>query len=299
MHQSKNSTLWTHFQQFPLTENNRVDQQVPHSAEFIDWLLNLGDGTLPTVNGEIEIPGFIRSHYSTMTDLIQAIYDDINDSVADPISYFQDRAILSPLNKTIDILNDHIMETFPGEEKEYQSIDTVSDDDNQALFPPEYLNTINISGLPRHSLKLKLGCPIMLLRNLNPSKGLANGTRLVVTGLLSRLIKAKILTGSHRGQEVHIPRIKLTPSNSPFPFDLQRNQFPVRVAFSMTINKSQGQSLEHVGIYLPDPVFSHGQLYVACSRSKNPNHLHMLIGNQARRRRVRTKNVVYREVFNS
>ena len=47
-----------------------------------------------------------------------------------------------------------------------------------------------------------------------------------------------------------------------------RNQFPLIPAFAMTINKSQGQSFKNVGISLANPVFSHGQLYVALSRTR-------------------------------
>jgi ATP-dependent DNA helicase PIF1 len=59
----------------------------------------------------------------------------------------------------------------------------------------------------------------------------------------------------------------------------------------MTINKSQGQSLGVVGLSLGDPVFSHGQLYVGCSRVGNPNHLFVVSPDS------KTKNVVYNEAL--
>ena len=65
----------------------------------------------------------------------------------------------------------------------------------------------------------------------------------------------------------------------------------------MTINKSQGQTLKHVGVYLPNPVFSHGQLFVAVSRVTSRDGLKFLIINNEIKEESNTKNIVYKEVF--
>jgi ATP-dependent DNA helicase PIF1 len=155
---------------------------------------------------------------------------------------------------------------FQGYEKVYRSFDEVVDDPNN-YYPSEFLNTLMPNGLPPHVLKLKKNCPVILLRNINPANGLCNGTRVVVRNFQKNVIDAKIVLDQHAGKRVFLPRIPLCPSDDEmFPFQFKRKQFPIRLSFAMTINKAQGQTIPNVDIYLPDPVFSHGQLYVVLSR---------------------------------
>ena len=119
----------------------------------------------------------------------------------------------------------------------------------------EFLNS-QTPGMPTHVLKLKKGAIIMLLLNLNPSKGFLTGTRPLIVSLIEPYIQGKIISAGSKKGEAFIPRIDLTPSDTSLPFKMTRRQFTVITAFVMTINNSQGQSFNNVGIYLPSPVFS-------------------------------------------
>lgn len=181
-----------------------------------------------------------------------------------------------------------IAKKIPGQEITYKSIDTIIDTNEAVHYPTEFLNSLNPSGMPPHVLLLKIGTPIILLRNLDAPR-LCNGTRLCIKFLRRNVIEATILTGCAKGEDVFIPRIPLIPSDTPFEF--KRLQFPIRLAFAMSINKAQGQSLKIAGIDLRSDCFSHGQLYVAMSRVGSGKNVYVLSNNG------KTRNVVYYEAI--
>ncbi|KAF7841212.1 uncharacterized protein G2W53_003510 [Senna tora] len=267
------SYLWSHCKVLTLTRNMRL--QVESSQEDLDeirsfsnWILAVGNGTVGGNNDgfvEIEIPDDIL--IKEALDLISAIVDSTYPSFAEnlnSITYLQERAILCPTLEDVDAINDCILSMLPRDEVSYMSFDSIckSDMNVQSLediYTPKILNSLRCSGVPNHVLKLKVGTPIMLLRNLDRSMSLCNGSRLIVTQLGKHVIEAKKITGEKIGEKVFIPRTVMTPSNSSLPFKFQRRQFPICLSFAMTINKSQGQSLSTVGLYLPKPVFTNGQ----------------------------------------
>ena len=286
------SYLWPHIEKRHLIKNMRARND---QKEFAEWLLKLGNGTLKSscsnvVPGTIDIP----ERCVVQGNIIDTIYQDLSKDVSKC-------AILTPKNDTTLELNNEILERLPGPEKVYRSIDkAITDDQDEAqTYPLEFLHSLTPSGMPEHVLRLKKGAIIMLMRNLDLKQNLCNGTRLIVAKLHSNVIEATVIK---TGVRVLIPRIKLCPSDANLPFKLQRLQFPVRKAWAMTIDKSQGQEFERVGIFLPKPVFSHGQLYVAFSRGKSFNDIFVKVEDTATQGRMEngvtvTQNVVYPEVL--
>ncbi|XP_058122881.1 ATP-dependent DNA helicase PIF1-like [Anopheles ziemanni] len=188
----KKSPLWEHCQKLSLSVNMRV-QRAPNShlaaelQEFAEFLLSIGEGRHPTFAGldptfaKISLDMMLNSSTNQGADvreLIDKIYPEIERWYKYP-NFFTDRAILSPLNVDVTAINNAVMMKLPEVDQEYLSVDTlVNPEEHEHLqLPPEYLNSLNISGIPLHSLKLKQFAPVLLLRNLHTERGLCNGTR--------------------------------------------------------------------------------------------------------------------------
>ena len=176
------------------------------------------------------------------------------------------------------------------------STDWVSEGDDQA-YGTELLNQQTV-GLPPHKLTLKIGMPVMLLRNMNSGTlALTNGTRMVVKHILRQNIMCEIATGEHTGTIVPLARITLEPSQDVLPFKMKRRQFPIRPCFGMTINKAQGQTLQRVFGYLPRSCFSHGQYYVMVCRVGAEERVKLFVPQRLDDGTTVTENVVYTEVL--
>ncbi|XP_022890555.1 uncharacterized protein LOC111405758 [Olea europaea var. sylvestris] len=120
-----------------------------------------------------------------------------------------------------------MIDLFPGETKEFLSYDMAINDTNN-YYQPEFLNILLPNGVPPHRLVLKINYLIMLLRNLDPSDGLCNGSRMVCHQFSTHVIHAEITTGQYSGKHVFIPRIPLSLANDEgYPFKFVQKQFPV------------------------------------------------------------------------
>jgi ATP-dependent DNA helicase PIF1 len=287
----KNSNIWRHVKTLHLEKNMRAQLSgCEESSWFAEQLLKLGENKIP-VNSDTELINIPKNFCiitESVEELISCVFSDIEHQYKNQ-KWLCERAILCPRNVEVDHFNLEIQNLIPENEVKYYSIDKVLEEEKVVEYPVEFLNSIELSGLPSHELKLKVGTPLMLLRNLDPPV-LCNGTRVCIKNLLPHVIEAEVMTGCAKGEHVFIPRIPLMSQDLAFTF--QRLQFPVRIAFAMTINKAQGQSLNVAGINLSSPCFSHGQLYVACSRVGNPNNLYIYC------KEGQTKNIVYEEAIN-
>ncbi|XP_074115778.1 ATP-dependent DNA helicase PIF1-like [Cotesia typhae] len=285
----KSSILWPSVKVLSLTVNMRVHLQLnTTAAEFSKVLIDIGDGNITEIEGKINISSILCDIVPDLISLTNKIYPDIDKAGVNCGSWLKERAILTPTNDQANNINNFLLNKLLTEKVRYDSLDKVMEDEDAVHYPVEFLHTLNPPGIPPHTLNLKIGTPIMLLRNLNPPK-LCNGTRLQVKVLYKNVIEATIFTGKYEGENVLIPRIPLIPSD--YPFEFKRLQFPIKVCYAMTINKAQGQSLKMAGVDLRNNCFSHGQLYVACSRVSSPENLVILQPDN------KTKNVVYKEVL--
>jgi hypothetical protein len=293
--------------------------RVKSDSYFAEYLLRVGGGSEKT-NGddEIRLPCDICVPHigedSDLDTLIDGIFPNLNANMSSK-DYITSRAILSTRNECVDMINTKMIGRFHRNEMVYHSFDYAVDDPHN-YYPEEFLNTLTPNGLPPHVLKLKIGCPVILLRNIDPANGLCNGTRLIIRGFQKNTIDTEIVLRQHARKQVFLPRVPLSPSDDEiFPFQFKQKQFPIRLSFAMTVNKTQGQTIPNVMVYLPEPVFSHGQLYVALSRATTRSNIRILDvsatekdmnkekgkGEGKRKKKLAkdifAKNIVYKEVL--
>ncbi len=292
--------MWRHISVLHLTENMCLNHNSTE-RDFAQWLLSLGHGSTVDANtgtGSISIPSDMVCEDED--SLIHSLYGSMPYTLTPSPQYFYDRVLLTPLNDDVRKLNTHILHLFPGLSRTYTSADTqVIEPGTQHhpnMLPVEFLNSLNASGLPVANLKLKAGYSVILLCNLDNKHGLCNGTRATIMHMSNRVLQVHLLGGDHDGEIAFIPQITLSPSihGLNFTVQLKRCQFPVQLAFAMTVNRSQGQSVAHVALDLRTHAFAHRQLYIAFSCVMASNRIKVLLPSHPP---CQTTNVVYPEIL--
>ncbi|CAN0525387.1 unnamed protein product, partial [Laminaria digitata] len=253
-------------------------------------VLAVGEGAIAPVTLADGTHGIPLQHTSTQEDgtvttctidsttnfeqLVQTIYPDL---LTANHNTYNDRGILAPTNDNIDEINDFILDNLPGDSHHLLSSDKIVTDDEVMpdVVAVEFLNTVQVLGTPPHDLHLKLGALIFFIRNINFDCGPVNGRRGVVRGITPYVIDIEVICEGF--PIVKIPRICFEVQVGSRGITFHRFQFPVRLCYAVTINKSQGQTLQKVGLDMRNNVFCHGQLYVALSRTTNRSNLLCLV----------------------
>ena len=214
--------------------------------EFDSWSLSIGNGNtakadIPNDMVAVQISSNSKQNNmaegQAMEEFIHEIFPDLATNIHDK-HWLDGRAILCSTNKEVYMVNEMMSTMIPGDQISYTSADELQNQDDLIRFNVEYLNSLTPNGFPPHRLLLKPGMPLMLLRNLNPREGLCNGTKLIFEKALDNKVLQCLIVGSNR--IVLIPRIIFIPKAKEYPFEWKRRQFPIKLAFATTINKSQG-----------------------------------------------------------
>ncbi|EGT52382.1 hypothetical protein CAEBREN_18254 [Caenorhabditis brenneri] len=258
----KNTELWKSIEKFKLTQNKRA-QEDPQYAKRI---LAIGDGAnyIDEKRKMVFIP---NKNIERRSD--RALADWVFPNVNLMNNMTKNSALLTVDNKTALRLNEVILDKLDSPCREFLSLDTPDKDNGMAVDAAIFASETP-SGMPPHRLRLKVGAQVVLMRNISIEQGLCNGTRLTVDKFGDDIIYCTVNNPRHNSPpKVYLHRMLLSATGKGAKnCGFKRLQYPIRLAYAMTINKSQGQTLERCGLVLHSPVFSHGQLYVAMSRVK-------------------------------
>ncbi|XP_042002587.1 uncharacterized protein LOC121751857 [Salvia splendens] len=198
---------------------------------FSSWVASIGDGVIGGPNdGEVSIHLSSDIVLSNTGDPLRTIISNIYPSYMNPhelSNSLHGRAILAPTSEIVDEVNQFMISLDQSQGRVYLSYDSISNSDLTSngfaeIHTVEFLNNLKCSGTSNHELLLKVGTPVMLLRNIDPSNGLCNGTRLIITRLGDYVLEGQVLAGHNVGLKVLIPRMTLIPSDPTLPFKFQR-----------------------------------------------------------------------------
>ncbi|XP_058783443.1 uncharacterized protein LOC131658129 [Vicia villosa] len=204
-------------------------QNIADIIVFSKWIFEIGEGKVGESNdGVVEIDILLEILITSFDNPIVAIVDSTYLNFLENYKlydYLKCRGILASTIEIVDQINDYILQLMLGENKDhfsYNSIDRSEIHDNIIvdILSPDFLSSLRSSELPNHHIKLKVGTPIMLIRNIDQSQSLCNGTRLVVTKMVNHILEARDMGGKGHGNIIYIPRMDMPPSDSTWPFKL-------------------------------------------------------------------------------
>ncbi|OMP04884.1 DNA helicase PIF1, ATP-dependent [Corchorus olitorius] len=206
-----NSSLWQHFRIFTLTTNMGLKRDNLNPDE--------------------------KEGLQQFAICFQDVYDDFSLKFNE-LDNLKERAIVTPYNETFDQINWYALDLTPGESRTYLNSDALCKSSQGTIYDnlvhsPELLNGLRLPGIPDHELNLKVGCVVMLLRNVNQAAGLFNARRLVITQMAQNVVEGKFLGEGDNGEKVFIPRITFTVKDKKWDFDINRRQFPLRLSYAL------------------------------------------------------------------
>ena len=175
----KFSYLWQDTKVFHLTDFMRGKNTGSEKVEeFSQWLLSIGNGTCG--EGELHIPEEMRTGVDSLQSLTDFIFSNMDTNYKD-LKWLSERAILCPTNAEAEEVNNVIIDKWKGTKTTFKSVDNTEESSRD--YTPEFLNTLSLPGIAPHLLHLKIGAPVVLLRNIKQASGHCNGTKYVITNI--------------------------------------------------------------------------------------------------------------------
>ena len=184
----KNSYLWDHVQLFHLTENVRIkNAKGDDAAQYDQFLVEVGEGkvqTNPKMEGfMIEIPHEMQSQSDDITGFVKEVFPNLQEKIRTGLEnrdsigptwnqFVHERAIICPRNQDVEEINNICLNMMDGEITQYLSADRCLHKKDEVNFPTEFINEQTPNSCPQHRLNLKIGAPIILMRNLDPLNGM-------------------------------------------------------------------------------------------------------------------------------
>jgi ATP-dependent DNA helicase PIF1 len=265
-----------------LTENMRVQQG---QADFLALQRNIGSDRYQHVKFPHDTRNRLTRYICVPRQFARFNEDAFIRKVFSPDVFDGDpmlltrRVILAPHNATVNMINDRAASLMPPDRPTHTYLSTnIPDaydvyDPTTVIFAADNLQSISSSDIPDHSLTLIVGMPVMCMYNLDVPNGICNGTVMIVERLESVVVWCRVNT--RYGQRlVPVVPMKFVYSSNGFKFT--RTQMPLRRAFCVTNNRSQGGTYDVVGYHALRPIWAHGMFYTAITRVTSAGGLSIL-----------------------